>query len=59
MSRRTPEQIMAAEMQKLKDMGITISTSSARSAAFEPQRPTSIIAKAAKEAGIYYEQENK
>ncbi|MFF1540471.1 hypothetical protein ACFVWL_10345 [Microbacterium sp. NPDC058269] len=44
-------------MQKLKDMGVTISVTPAAGASegFE-DRPFGLIAQAAKDAGIYYEQ---
>lgn len=43
-------------MQKLKDMGVTISVTPSAGAreGFE-DRPSGLIAQAAKEAGIYYE----
>jgi hypothetical protein len=59
MPRLTPEETIAREMQKLKSMGVTISTRSAagREGDFD-QRPMGIIAKAAEEAGITYKENN-
>lgn len=41
-------------MQDMKAKGITVNVKSARGAAFEPVRPSSIIAQAAKRNGIWY-----
>jgi hypothetical protein len=55
MPRRTPEQELAHQMQKLKDMGVTISVR--QSPIGEPElRPTGILAEAARAAGIYEEE---
>jgi hypothetical protein len=58
MARRTPEQEVAHQMQKLKDMSVTISVRPALGAPAEPARPVHIIAEAAKTAGIYEEKES-
>ncbi|MCU1408486.1 MAG: hypothetical protein JWM23_566 [Microbacteriaceae bacterium] len=57
MARRTPAQELAHQMQKLKDMGVTISVRQAPTGAPE-SRPTGILADAAKAAGIYEEKSN-
>jgi hypothetical protein len=53
--RLTPEQRTAREMQKLKDMGITISTSPAPGVPTDGSRVVDIIGDAAKHAGIYFD----
>ncbi|WP_166785552.1 hypothetical protein [Cryobacterium cryoconiti] len=52
MARRTAEQELAHQMQKMKDMGVTISVSEA------PGPWAKAIADAAKEADIYEEKSN-
>lgn len=49
MARRTPQQELDYQMQKMKDMGVTISVSPA------PGPWASTIAEAAKTAGIFEE----
>lgn len=58
MAKRTPQQEVEFQMQKLKDMGVTISTVPARNAPDTPNRVVHIIADAAKAAGIYEEKSN-
>lgn len=58
MARRTPEQELAHQMQKMKDAGMTVSVTPAPGAPNDDTRPSSIIAEAAKAAGNYYEREN-
>ncbi|MFL0711646.1 MAG: hypothetical protein ACJLS2_02385 [Microcella pacifica] len=53
MTKRTPVQEMAHQMQKLKDMGVTISVTQAPGVLSSHPRPWQIIAQAAQEAGIY------
>ncbi|WP_158252576.1 hypothetical protein [Cryobacterium sp. Y57] len=53
MARRTPQQELEHQMQKMKDMGVTISVSPA------PGEWAKTIAEAAKTAGIYEEKEAK
>ena len=56
MAHRTPAQELAHQMQKMKDMGVTISVSPAFGRTeHDPSNPTDIIAEAAKAAGIYEE----
>jgi len=53
MARRTPRQELDHQMQKMKDMGVTISVSPA------PGPWANAIAEAAKTAGILEEKEEK
>jgi hypothetical protein len=57
--RLTPDQELARQIQKMKDMGVTISTRPAagREKDFD-ERPFGRIAKAAEEAGIAYKESN-
>lgn len=57
MAKRTPEEEVAHQMQKMKDMGVTISTSPPPGVwpESQPRRVADVIADAAKEAGIYEE----
>jgi len=50
--RRTPDEEVAFQMQKMKDMGVTINVQLAPND--RGGSPAGIIADAAKEAGIYY-----
>lgn len=62
MSRRTPEQEVAHQMQKMKELGITISGTPALARtdnSFPADHPFGIITEAAKAAGIYYEKDGK
>lgn len=46
-------------MKKMKDMGVTISTTSHEGASFDADpSPTSVIAESARRHGIYYEKED-
>jgi hypothetical protein len=56
MAKRTPEQEIAFQMQKMADTGVTISLTPASSRPDIPtDHPFAIIANAAKAAGIYEE----
>ena len=58
MARKTAEQVLADEMQKLKDMGVTVSTSRGWSIDTGGQRVVDVLADAARTAGIYEEEIN-
>lgn len=60
MPRRTAEQELAYQMQKMKDMGVTVSVqpTHARTAPINSDHPMAIMAEAAKAAGIYEEKSN-
>lgn len=55
MARRTAQQQLEHQIQKMKDMGVTISYTPASGVPADPNRPFAIIADAAKDAGIYHE----
>lgn len=57
MARKTAAQVLADEMQKMKDMGVTISTTRSDHGG-DGKRVVDVLADAAREAGIY-EEENK
>jgi len=58
--RLTPEERVAKEMQKLKAMGVTITTRPAHGVEDGfAGRPMGIVAQAAKDAGIYYYDDEK
>lgn len=52
------EDDLKREMKKLADMGVTISVNRAPGSAFRPHSPTDEIVRAAREEGIY-EEENQ
>jgi len=58
MPKRTPQQELEYQMQKLKDMGVTISVSPSHAAPESPRRVVHIIEDAAKAAGIYESKES-
>ena len=58
MARRTAQQELEHQMQKMKDMGVTISVSPAFGVPADPNRPFALIADAAQAAGIYEEKSN-
>lgn len=46
-------------MRRMKEQGITISTTSHQGASFDPEpSPTAVIAESARKHGIYYEKGN-
>ena len=58
MAKRTARQELEFQMQKMRDMGITVTALPAPGIPSEPERVVHIIAEAAKVAGIYYEKES-
>ena len=58
MARRRPQQELEHQMQKMKDMGVTISYTPASGIPADPNRPFALIADAAQAAGIYEETSN-
>ena len=57
MAKRTPQQELAHQMQKMKDMGVTISVSRGFGES-DVHDVTDTLADAAKAAGIYEEKSN-
>ena len=55
MAKRTAQQELEFQMQKMRDMGVTITALPASGVPSEPERVIHVIAEAAKAAGIYYE----
>ena len=55
MARRTPQQELEHQMQKMKDMGVTISVSPAFGAPRPEFDVTATLTEAAQAAGIYEE----
>ena len=58
-ARRTAEQELAHQMEKLKAMGVTISTRRAPGVPDSAPRVVDVIADAAKAAGIYEQEDNQ
>ena len=58
MARRTPQQELDYQMQKMKDMGVTIIYTPASGVPADPNRSFALIADAAQAAGIYEEKSN-
>lgn len=53
MTKRTPEQEIAHQRQKMKDLGVTVSIKFASGVQTTGARPFQVIAEAARAAGIY------